>query len=151
SSAGFAGAIEFWGEVSEGGRSPPPSPTKRAGPGWWRSSYSRAGNSMRLGTRTATSDKAAFERRLCRRNRVWGGGLGGGPNPPPSPIRRAGPGWWRSSYSRAASSMRLGIRTATSAMAAFERRLRRRNRILGGGFGRGAKPPSESDQTGWTG
>ncbi len=30
------------------------------------------------------------------------------------------------------------------AMAAFERRLRRRDRIMGGGIGRGAKPPSEA-------
>jgi hypothetical protein len=29
------------------------------------------------------------------------------------------------------------------AMTAFERRLCRRNRILGGGIGRGAKPPAE--------
>jgi len=27
----------------------------------------------------------------------------------------------------------------------FERRLRRRNEFLGGGFGRGAKPPSEAN------
>jgi len=33
-----------------------------------------------------------------------------------------------------------------NAMTAFERRLRRRNQIMGGGIGRRAKPPSEGVQ-----
>src|SRR5574342_215242 len=46
--------------------------------------YAVPEESPHRGTETPVCDMATFERRLCRRNRILGGGSEGGRSPPPS-------------------------------------------------------------------